>query len=256
MTLLSERSQGYFSLVRWRPDAIRDEARNIAIILVDRSGAFGGIKAAPISTISRRLHDQGIVDAVIESLEARFNAGRLPDLGMLTEWHNSMQEAIYVTAPKPASVADPEATLETLYRLYVRPQQHAVPKYSKGRILDRVVHRLRRLDFLVQRGQYLQDIIFDALITETRRPQAISVISFVNQAKNMKSPEHDAGHFLFGCHRLDVRPLAVVQEPTLESSQEAIASYSRVLNWFEEDDVPVFGPNALEELSNAIRPAR
>ena len=57
--------QGYFSVVRWRHDSTRDEARNVAVVLVDEEGLGGGVRAAPLSQVSRRLHDQGILDALL-----------------------------------------------------------------------------------------------------------------------------------------------------------------------------------------------
>lgn len=40
--------QGYYSILRWRNDVMRDEARNVAVVLVDEEGQFGGFRHAPL----------------------------------------------------------------------------------------------------------------------------------------------------------------------------------------------------------------
>ena len=81
--------QGYFSVLRWRPDTTRDEARNLAIILVDAEGKFGAVRSAPISTMSQRLREQGLLDAMLVGLEDRFHSEVKPDLDSLKDMRES-----------------------------------------------------------------------------------------------------------------------------------------------------------------------
>src|SRR5438128_197075 len=94
-------SQGYFSLVRWASDPTRAEARNVAVLLVDPSSGFAGVRSAPVSSISPRLHEQGLLDAVLVQLEHRFAQTEEPGVGLLDELHRSLERSLVVTAPQP-----------------------------------------------------------------------------------------------------------------------------------------------------------
>src|SRR3954471_3548205 len=78
----AETRQGYYSLLRWRTDPVRDEARNVGVVLVEEKGAFSAFKPAPLSAISAKLHEQGLLDAALVALgqqvdEHRFTLERL-----------------------------------------------------------------------------------------------------------------------------------------------------------------------------------
>lgn len=238
-------TQGYFSLLRWRLDSTRDEARNVAVLLVDREGTFAGVKAAPISSISPRLHEQGILDSVIFELEAQFSAEDKPRLKLLEELHNSMQHSLYLTEPRPTAVTDVDAVLSALYRAYVAPRSGGSRVLTKGRLLDGVVNEIRRRGFNVHRGTYVRDFLFDAIVEGRGRRAVLEVLSFATAAQNWAPVEHDAGHFLYALDQVDAAGVAVIKPPSEISHQNASKAYERVGRWLRKANVKRVTPENL-----------
>src|SRR4051794_2924188 len=102
-------SQGYFSLLRWRNDATRDEARNVAVMLVDPKGGFSAFRQAALSTISSNLRDQGLLDAVLSSLQDQFKTQTFT-LERLEALQKTLNRSLYLTEPSAVAVSDVEAT--------------------------------------------------------------------------------------------------------------------------------------------------
>jgi hypothetical protein len=240
----SEVARAFYSLLRWRLDPTRDEARNVAVLLVDARGRFGGLRHAPVSSISPRLHDQGIVDDVLVGLQERFDSGlALKDLQAL---HGSLQRSLVVTPPKPVAVPDFEKTLTALYRAYVAPHPRGSRAPTKGAVLDRVVNALRSQGVRAKRGSYIDDFIFDVVLEGPRKTRTVlEVLSFATPRKDWTAVERDAGHFLYALSRLDVPGRAVIQPPADRNG--AAESYERVRRWLEADDVPTVEPEDLLE---------
>jgi hypothetical protein len=244
--------QGYYSIVRWRRDATRDEARNVAVILVSADGQMGGIRAAPISTISSRLSDQGWLDAILNGVAQRFAAGDMLTLDDLTQLSTSLQQSLYLTPPAPTAVSDVDTVLSALYKALVAPRGGGSSILTKSRVLDRVVNRLRRQGYRVARGKYVDDFLFDAIVESSEHLRMIEVLSFASTAKNWVSVEKDAGHFLYALEHVHGQGIAVVQPPTDATKDSAADTYERVLNWFRRDDVPTVHPDELGQPQLAL----
>jgi hypothetical protein len=137
-------TQAFFSVLRWRSDPTRDEARNVAVVVVDQNGTLGGVRAAPVSSVTKRLHDQGLVDAMLLALEKRFEGTEKPRLTDLEEMRRELQRSLYLTEPRPVAVSDIDLTLEALYRAYAAPRAVGSKIATKGRVLDRTVASLRK----------------------------------------------------------------------------------------------------------------
>lgn len=238
---LDSPERGYFSVVRWCPDAMRDEARNIAVVLVDAEGQYGGVKTAPPSALSQDLRQQGLLDAVLHGLEVQFESQGKPDLEFLRRLSSGLDKSLQVTSPKPTAVPDVQLTLQALYKGYVAPAM-ARRGTTKAVVIDRVVNGLRRRGFSVRRGEYISDFFFDALVDVEGTTMAFDVLSFVGTKKEWTPMERDAGHFLYGLGRLHVPGRAVVQPPGEASSVAAETAWARVCRWFENADVPVLDP--------------
>lgn len=236
--------RGFYSVVRWRPNATRDEARNVAVVLVDSEGQFGGVRIAPLSSLSQDIRQQGFLDAILHGLESQFEEGRRPDLGRLRELSETLSQSLYVTKPRATAVPDPDLTLQALYKALVAPT--STPRsLTKGVVTDQVVALLRKRGWQVRRGEYVDDFVFDAVID---RPQGIlvcDVLSFATIRKDGIPVERDAGHFLYGIGRLHLSGMAVIQPPRDESSDQVRTSFERVRHWFEEASVPVHAPDDL-----------
>jgi hypothetical protein len=234
--------RGYYALLRWRFDPTRDEARNVAVVLVDERGAFGGLRHAAISSISPRLHDQGIVDDVLLGLEERLRDGlQLSDLKSL---HESLQRSLVITAPEPVAVGDPEETLDALYRALIAPRPSGSRALTKGVLLDRVVTSLRKQGLPARRGSYIDDFIFDIVVPNGARTSVFEVLSFAAPRKDWTPVERDAAHFLYALGRVtDVEGTAVIQPPP--DRRAGTASYERVRRWFGDEAVTTVAPDDL-----------
>ncbi len=238
---------GHFSILRWRLDATRDEARNVAVILVAGDGAQAAVKAAPISGISARLHEQGILDKLIVHLDEQFRNIEGSGLTRLRDLHRSLQHSIYLTAPKPTAIPDMDSVLSALYRAYVAPRPaRGSQVLTKGRVLDSVISRIRSKGLTVRRGDYVSDYLFDAVL-EGHGKTVLQVLSFATSAKSWVPVEHDAGYFLYALERTRFNGLAVIQQPTDSSHSNAVQAHRRVLRWFDEASVPTVAPDEVTE---------
>ena len=244
-----EQGQGYYSVLRWRNDVARDEGKNIAVLLVDPRGEFGAIRAAPISGISPRLHEQGMIDSIVVRLEEQFAGAVKPSLGSLREWSESLRHSLYLTTPKPTAVPDVDLVVAALYKALCAPNPGGSKVPTKGKVLDGVVSRLRRCGRHVARGQYQGDFLFDAVVTrDDQRPAvALDVLSFATAAQRWGPVEHDAGHFLFALERTAIPGVAVVNPPSDASHRNAVESYERVRRWCASADVRVVSPDAVDD---------
>lgn len=249
MAELLER-EGYFSVLRWRNDATRDEARNVAVILVEEKGRFGGLRAAPLSRVSPRLHDQGLLDAMLVGLEKRFAALSKPNLAALQSMRQELQHSLYLTDPKPVLVPDTDATLSALFRAYVAPPAGGSRTPTKGIVLDRVVRTLRKQGYELRRSQYVKGFMFDLVFDSPKRIVG-EVLSFATGATNWLPVENDAGHFLYGLRRLNSQGLAVVQPPA-DGNQTAIKSHQRVIGWLQDEKVRSIEPEELAEAQRSL----
>lgn len=235
--------QGFFSLLRWRTDPVRDEARNIAVVLVEAKGGYGGLRHVALSAVSPRLHEQGILDAALVALEEQVSDARTFTLERLTAMHRSMHQSLYLTKPKPVAVADRDKVLEALYRAYIAPRGSGGRRPTKSVVLDRVVRACRAQGIEVRRGAYIEDFIFDAVIPTSGHPRVIEVLSFAAERKDWAPIERDAGHFLFALGQLGLVGAAVVQPPSPASQSRASEPYRRVRRWLDKHGVQTVTPD-------------
>jgi len=245
--------RGFFSIVRWSADATRDEARNIAVVLVDAEGQFGGVKTAPPSSLSQDLRQQGLLDAVLHGLARQFEQEDRPDLQRMRQISAGLSQSLYLTEPKATAVPDPDLTLQALYRAYVAPLPQPRRALTKSVVIDRVVQGLRRRGFQVKRAQYMGEFFFDALVETERTVIPFDVLSFAGNKKDWLPSERDAGHFLYGLERLGLPGRAVIQPPAAESGEPADITWTRVRRWFDEAHVPVFEPDEVADPNMPLR---
>jgi hypothetical protein len=240
--MADEPQQGYFSLLRWRTDPVRDEARNVAVVLVEERGGFCAFKPAPLSTISAKLHEQGLLDSAIVALGEQADSRELT-LERLTAMHGALHNSLYITEPKPVAVSDPDEAVRALFKAYVAPRYGPTNRQSKGAVLDRVVNAYRKRGLDVKRGHYINDFIFDAVVDKGDGARGLEVLSFASPRKDWAPIERDAGHFLFALQELEIPGRAVIQPPTDASRDRAGEPYDRVRRWLDKFDVPVMTPD-------------
>jgi hypothetical protein len=245
--VLRSPERGYFSIVRWCTDAERDEARNVAVVLVDAEGQFGGVRSAPPSSLSQDLRQQGLLDAVLHGLALQFQQERRPDLRRLQQIATGLTQSLYLTEPRATAVPDPDLTLQALYRAYVAPTPQPRRALTKGVVIDRVVQGLRRRGLHVRRGEYMGEFFFDALVETEGNVIPFDVLSFAGDKKDWLPTERDAGHFLYGLARLGLPGRAVIQPPAGEGAEAAEVTWTRVRRWFDEAHVPVLQPDEVAD---------
>jgi hypothetical protein len=249
-------AQGFFSLLRWRPDVTRDEAKNVAVLLVAPGEGIATVRAVPISGISSRLKEQGLVDSILVQLAARLEQEPKPDFATLQELHDSIGATLYVTEPRPVAVADLNETLTALYRAFLSTPGHA-RAVTKGVVLDRVVESLRRRGLKVERGGEIGDFLFDAVVkSRGHLPNVFGVLSFAAPRKDWTPVLHDAGHFLYALERVEVTPKAVIQPPSDSQGVEASAAHKRVRKWLDSAQVESVAPAELEAEQQKLMTAR
>lgn len=228
--------QAFLSLLRWRADATRDEARNVAILLVVPDAAIGIVRAAPLNGISPRLHEQGIVDDLLAGLEQRFSAGNVtPD--DLQSLHQEFRRSLVVTKPEPVAVTDIEADVAALYRAYLAQRSGGSRAQTKGFVRDKVTKELRARGIAAKLGQYVDDFLFDIVIQNGHpQPTVLEVLSFAGGRKDWTPVEYDAGHFLYGCRHAGVEARAIIVPPA--DDDQAAASFERIRRWLSQEAIP------------------
>lgn len=239
--------QGFFSLLRWRADPTRDEARNVAILLVVPNAQVGVVRAAPLNSISPRLHDQGIVDDLLAGLEQTFSGLTSPTVDLLSELHERFQRSLVVTKPKPVAVADIDADVAALYRAYLAQRGGGGSRArTKGMVRDRVTKALRDRGIAAKLGQYVDGFLFDIVVQNGHtQPTVLEILSFAGERKDWTPVEYDAGHFLYGCQQLGIEARAVVVPPSADNG--GTLSYERVRRWLSQEDVGILTEDELLE---------
>jgi hypothetical protein len=248
--------RGFFSLVRFRSDATRDEQRNIAIALVDEAGDFAAIRSTPVSSLSSQLRTQGLVDAMLVGLARDLSSGRSDGISRLNGLLKLRSSVLVVSEPQSAAIGqDPLSTLDSLYRALVAPKVSRGPGVSRSQVLDQVVQQFRSGGTPVERGAYLNDYILDAVASPSGRPRLpIHTLSFALPNRDWSHVERDTGHFLFAIGRLNEKGVCVMQPPTEISRSSAIDSLGRVTRWLTSEGVETIGPDQLGALVGRYAP--
>ncbi len=244
-------NRGYYSVIRWAADATRDEAKNVAVVLVDAEGQFGGLRAAPPSAIGGNLREQGLLDSLMQGLAAQFDSDDKPDLRKLQAWRGNLSRSLYLTDPKPVAVSDSGATLRALYRAFVAPKS-APRSATKGVVLEQVVTTFRKWGVTAHLGQYVDDYLFDAVVAVNSKPTVIEVLSFATGTRDWSTAERDAGHFVFAVDQTGLPAAAVVNPPTDASKLTAGTSYGRVVRWFDRAAIPTVVPDRIQDLRDIV----
>jgi hypothetical protein len=248
---------GYFSLIRYRADAARDELRNVAVALVDEEGEFAAIRSAPISSLSPQLRAQGLLDAMLVGLARDLMAPtRVDGLARLGSLQSQLSAVLLISSPRPAAIStSPKATLDSLYKALVAPKASRGLGIARSHVLDRVIETFRSGGTPVARGTYLKDFILDAVASPSGRPQLpIHTLSFALPNRDWSHVERDTGHFLFAVRQLKTIGVCVVQPPSAISHPSASASLGRITRWLTTEGVETIVPDELMALVARFSP--
>jgi hypothetical protein len=237
--------QGYFAVLRWCSDPVRAECRNVAIVLIEPESGYRAVRAAPLSAVSPRLHDQGLLDAMVVQLSERLQSEPELSPDLLVEIHGTLAHSLQLTKPKPVAVVDGDDALGALYRAYLATRSSGARALTKGALLDKVVDTLRKQGEPVKRGAYIGDFIFDVVLDEPKSLSVLGVLSFASPRKDWVPVERDAGHFLYALRETSVKNATAVLQAPAENDELAWISYRRIDRWLDGADV---GRTSLEQL--------
>ena len=111
---------GYTSLIRWCPNPIRSEYKNIAVILISNSDKFRGMKYLKSYQMPTEIRNIDILSGWLVSFEKGLRGVYLPELSL---YSRTLNKAILITPPKPCTVVgyNWEQCLEDLYKMLVEP---------------------------------------------------------------------------------------------------------------------------------------
>lgn len=172
--------QGYFSLIRWRPDLVRDECRNLGVALVDQEGEWAGVRHVAPSSLPEAIGQQGIVYDLLVAMEERARGNGALTRTDLEGMSRAFSTYLVITEPQPVAVLDGDfaASLEALWKDYAQPPGRPVapklkavfaqrfrPLIKSGRLqMDYLLASgsgaPRRVDFFANSGA---NVAFDAL---------------------------------------------------------------------------------------------
>jgi hypothetical protein len=229
----------FYTVLRYSPDPARDEARNIGILVVGDS-RHAWFKTAPLSRVTPKLHEQGLLDAILARFESRVNEGEFRNPNQVSDLAAILRGPIQLTSPAPMAVAGSfQTSADALFHSLVAIRQRRGPGLGKGELLDRVVDVFRSKGAAVARGSYIGDFIFDAVVQDPGSvPTAVGVASFDTEAEDWAGTERQVGHYLFAVTRVQPRQAFVVQAPTSISTDAARLTHGRVTKWLHEAGVP------------------
>jgi hypothetical protein len=218
------------------------------VVVVEERGAVSGFKPAPVSSISSRLHEQGLLDAALQGLEGQMTGSTAFTMERLTALRAQLGNSLYLTEPAPVALAENiDTAVAALYKALVAPRGGGSRRMTKSVVLDKVVSGLRRDGFSVQRGAYVEDFIFDAVLESGNKQSVMEVLSFAAPRKDWAPIERDAGHFLFALQELSLRGSAVLKPPKENASSNAAEHFTKVQRWMERHNVPFATPDELAE---------
>lgn len=229
----------FYTVLRYSPDPARDEARNIGLLVVgDHRHAW--FKTAPLSRVTPKLHEQGLLDAILARFESRVKEGEFRNLNQVSDLAVRLRGPIQLTSPASMAVAGSfESSADALFHSLVAIRQRRGPGLGKGELLDRVVDVFRSKGAVVARGSYIGDFIFDAVVGSAGpSPTALGVASFDTEAEDWAGTERQVGHYLWAVTRVHPQPAFVMQPPSSISTDSARLSHERVTKWLAEAAVP------------------
>jgi hypothetical protein len=245
--------RGFYSLIRYQPDPVREEFKNVGVLLLGEDGSYRGLRTLRPGTISRTAEEQGLLAAVIGAVEHCLGqtADGLGDLRQLAETYS---HSILVSDPRPAmSPLGWAALLETLYGALVAPKTRPPVGYTKGHVLDRLHKWFVGKGSSFEIGGQLEGYSFDAILrTSTDVTYAMQVNSFAARQVDSRRLELEVRHFLYVAPRIQANCIGLIQPATVNATAEIHNLQDRVASWFNDAGVPVLSPTAFRETMTHI----
>jgi len=132
-------TQGYYSVLKYRADSVRDETKNLGVILTSADGKICKVKHVSAGSLPEAVQPKSIVYSWLESLDARCDAGI--SSAELETLSSELWDTLIVTSPKRTAVLNEDwnAALMSLWKSFAAPP----PGGGRGNFVSALASRLR-----------------------------------------------------------------------------------------------------------------
>lgn len=129
--------QGYYSILKYCPDTVRGESKNIGVVLINESGSYTKVQYISSSKFTLAVRKVGIIEAWLKSFTSMTKDGiKLTDLIAIS---NNSWETLIVTPPKKTAILDNQwdQSFKRLWRSFAMPASG-----GGGRTIDSDLQKL------------------------------------------------------------------------------------------------------------------
>jgi hypothetical protein len=142
--LMPELKQCEFFLLRYVPDAVKNEFVNIGVVLSSRDGATQFRMTRDWSRVRcvDPAADLEMLEAIETELRARLSQGDEARVAILKKLDDSFSNLLQISEIKPCLAEDPQAEIETLAKLYLQSERREKIVRDAG-ARTRIFNRMR-----------------------------------------------------------------------------------------------------------------
>lgn len=258
----------FFSVVRYVPDPVRDEARNIGVLVVSPDDSFAGsrfnLAKLHLPAGSDRKH---FLDKVVESYMRRLPTSRVKDAALarrefLDELHFDATNVIQFTEPSVA-LGDPRQVLEEVYRERVAERTGGGgPALSRSHVLDEMTRAFRAAgvspEMLLTRPWVPvghDNFVFDLAVKNGTWVGVVQVLSFRKQ--DTLRVEHEGAWFArvlpLVRHEYGTDGRVIVEAGS--AGGESGRREDRVRAWVEDAGATVHSPEDIASMATSLSAA-
>src|SRR5216684_1493212 len=101
---IHEPSQGWFSILRYVPDPVRDEATNLGVVLVDAAGKRALVEYSPAATWPHSVPSHDTIEHILVGLKRSLEAKTVNGPQDLVDLSGKLSRTLVLTPPKPVAV--------------------------------------------------------------------------------------------------------------------------------------------------------
>ena len=245
--------KGYFSVVRWVKDPVRDEAKNVGLLFVDPDSGRGQIKLGTLPSIKNS--NAIFLRNLLTSFESRFESREDLTPEYLEELHTKLRNSVQVTKPQQTLIYPTlDETVLTLFDTFVgRPKRTTTKKKTRSWIASQIEEAVKSIGVRVSRNKYIADFHFDYALQSTEdKALPVELLSFAIVNADWNNTEKDAQAFIFASRRVAIPSLAVIQPPE-NGDDKAIASHLRVERWLKDEGVNTFNTAQLLQFNQKVK---
>lgn len=258
-----------YAIVRYVPDVIRDEPRNIGVIVLAPSVGFAAARfRLSRAGLSKTTDRYRLLQAAVRAMEIDLPMSTQPDLfaPLPQSWTHNRLELLHeectgtlrFTLPGGA-LAEPQVLLERLFHERVPPRQFRRGAFSRAIAGDAIRKALQlggRPEEWVEVGAAVsvdhETYTFDVGVSNGRLRYALETLSFLNQ--DLQRIEERGGWFAHVWpevnRALGAEGILIVETPT--SGSWAQERFERVRRWADDASIRVEQASDMESVAVQI----